>query len=232
MTPWAAAAGGLWAAAAALLTLDTAAAIFVLLLSALLFHRRPHHLPLPVGDAVVPMEGVGSVWGRGAGPYGLMPTRAPPPAPDLLPEALLAELPSLVGRPALRRRVEALQVVNLARLLRERKAVEAEALAERALLVYSFLGYAYLKVGRQRGTLELPPQLAMPMAAAATYLRRRVGIDYVTTVLTNCSWVDGEPVVGATFTGHDEERGFYQLHAHVERAAAPAVTAMLQARQL
>ena len=108
---------------------------------------------------------------------------------------------------------------------------EAEELAERAALVCSFLGYAYLRAGAAELT-ELPPSLAAPWAEASAFLDRAVGLDYVSTVLSNCTVVHGadddEPAVrvDATFTGSDDERHFYAIHARVETAAAPAVRAI------
>ena len=155
-------------------------------------------------------------------------------------EAMLKALPMVREEDGGRlfcRQVDALSTADLTPALKDNdptRAEEAEQLAERACLVFAFLSYAYLRAGAVERS-ELPPALAVPWHAAATYLGRAMSLDYVSTVLTNCV-VDetegggrlGEVTVGATFTGTRDEAHFYALHARIEAAAAPAVQAMLR----
>ena len=145
-------------------------------------------------------------------------------------EELLASLPALRKTPsAYRRKIRDLVPAKLR--LHERAPEEAEELAERAALVCAFLAYAYLRAGAAELS-ELPKSLAAPWAEASAFLDRAVSLDYVSTVLSNCTVVesadDDEPAVrvDATFTGSDDERHFYAIHARVETAAAPAVRAI------
>ena len=124
---------------------------------------------------------------------------------DLAPaESLLRALPELrvAEGEALRSSCSSLAILDFARCIQDKDDREAERLAERIALVYSFLSYAYLRAGEPE-LRELPPQLAVPWAAACDYLRRATSLDYVTTVLANCSLSsDGSPTaVCATFTG-------------------------------
>ena len=56
--------------------------------------------------------------------------------------------------------------------LHERAPEEAEELAERAALVFAFLGYAYLRAGAE--LTELPPSLAAPWAEASAVTRSAI----------------------------------------------------------
>ena len=62
----------------------------------------------------------------------------------------------------------------------------------------------------------------MPWHVAAAVVGRAPSLDYVVTVLANAH-------CAATFTGLDDESFFYQTHVRIERAAAPAVGALVRA---
>ena len=147
-------------------------------------------------------------------------------------EGVLARLPSLLSSGQLIGECQKMPRIPLARLLRRAStSKDAEQIAERAMVVFSFLSYAFL---RAADTTVLPANLAVPWAAASRYVRRAPSLDYVTTVLINInpaeSATDHAP---ATFSGLTDERFFYELHARIEEAARPAVGAMLAAmRQL
>ena len=170
-------------------------------------------------------------------------------------EALLAALPQMLhdqkadasSLEQIRRSCERLPIIDLRRHLyaendddesgssgdssvRSAREEAMEALAERAALVYSFLAYAYLRAPNAPPLFELPATLAVPWAAASAFLGRAMGLDYVATVLNNCTVLDGHAVtVGATFTGAADEAHFYAVHARIEATAEPAVRAMLDA---
>ena len=171
--------------------------------------------------------------------HGFLPAVMPGPHADLYPaEALLASLPALVKAGSVRAACGRLPHLDMASLLTAcATPLEAELLAERCALVYAFLSYAYLRDGDVGGDFSapsstrphrLPRVLAVPFHTAATFVGRAPALDYVATVLANGDDPVGAPGV-ATFSGLSDERYFYELHVRVERAAAPAVGAMLRA---
>lgn len=124
----------------------------------------------------------------------------------------------------------------LERLLRQCATdEEAELLAERAMLVYAFLSYAYLRSTADPTPTWLPPSLAAPWHAAARHVGRTPQLDYVTTVLTNVSLDDAthrgalNAAPTATFSGLSDEQYFYTLHARIEQAGGGAIGAMMEA---
>lgn len=130
---------------------------------------------------------------------------------------------------ALRSDCESLPEINLNAHCRQcATALDAELLAERCHTVYSYLAFAYLHshssshAAAQQQQRRLPRNLAVPWHAAAVAVGRAPSLDYVATVLAN-----GNPTV--TFTGLDDERFFYALHVRIEKAAAPAVGALVRA---
>lgn len=156
-----------------------------------------------------------------SGAHGFMPATVPPPQPSLSPaEEILAQLPALISEHSVVEAIAALPEVDLPQLLAAcADPLEAEMLAERAALVYAFLGYAYL---RTDASLTLPRSLAVPWHAAAAAVGRAPTLDYVATVLAN-------PAGVAAFTGLEDERFFYEHHVRIELAAAPAVGALARA---
>lgn len=146
-------------------------------------------------------------------------------------EALIKELPTLRKRgQEYRDRCDVL-CVDLSSRLAELSDEHAESLAEHVMLVFSFLSYAYLRSSEPELRV-LPASLAKPWKTASRFLGRPMSLDYVATVLANChagEASDSESVqVYATFTGSPDERHFYALHARIERAAEPALRAMVR----
>lgn len=77
-------------------------------------------------------------------------------------------------------------------------AAAADELAERAMVVYSFLSQCYLHTPTAETSAsalaqkELPPSLAVPWVEAAVHCGRRPGLDYAACVLSNLEWVSDE----------------------------------------
>ena len=175
--------------------------------------------------------------------FGFLPTRdgASLDSPDVLgpAEALLAQVPSILrdsNRAALCRACEALPVAQLGAALRD-----SPAAAEQAFVVYAFLAQSYLCRGEetQPPTLELCEPIAVPWAAAAEACGRHVSFDYAACVLWNVEWTrldepssklapPPQPRARWTVTGSKDEAHFYEVHARIELAAAPAVGALLR----
>lgn len=187
------------------------------------------------------LRGNGKLWELSAQSHGsFRPVPSSKQFAEIAPaETLLKLLPALREHPTTLRYSCVTLVVPDLRLSSRSDDPDAEALAERVTLVYGFLSYAYLRSGA-RGEPELPASLAAPWAAASRFLGRAMSLDYVTTVLLNCSLpsdtseydsntMPPEGVCAATFTGASDEAHFYMLHARIEAAAAPGVRAIIDA---
>lgn len=147
-------------------------------------------------------------------------------------EDLLVSLPEIILEMRVQTAVRALPELDLHAVLSEcATPFEVEMLAERAALVYAFIGYAYLRESPVTSPSErtLPRNLAVPWHAAATVVGRAPTLDYVATVLANDPGPEACAKGCATFSGLADEAYFYQLHVRIEGAAAPAVGAMMRA---
>ena len=204
---------------ASLLDAMTAAAITCLLVLLVFVgpYRRRRTEPEPIVDSLL--------W-KPSSVNGFLPSSVPVRHAALQEaEELLSKLPELIRNGTTREACEALHEVDIAELLeRCTSQLEYEELAERATLVYSFLAYAYLRASAPRR--RLPRNLAVSWHTAATVCGRAPSLDYVATVLANG---DGEAGPAATFSGLADEKFFYALHVRIERAAAPAVGALVRA---
>ena len=195
----------------------------VLLAIALLYYHLFHRLKSTPTHRLT-----SSVLWKPAHTNGFLPTIAPPPTNKLAAaEALLAALPTLIKNGSVRASCNSLPLLDLSALIDACVTpVEAEILAERCMVVYAFLSYAYLRATTPTSSY-LPRTLAIPWHAAATIVGRAPSLDYVATVLSNVHAPGGAGT--ATFSGLSDESYFYELHARIERAAGPAVGAMAAA---
>ncbi len=147
------------------------------------------------------------------------------PSPFDLWEEAAGELPKLLLSDRLRQTLKSLPPFAVERLNGEREL-------ERAMVVLSFLGHAYVW-GETPPADRLPPALAVPWHAVATRLGRPPVLSYASYALHNWRRLDPEgPValgniaLAQNFFGGLDEEWFVLVHVDIEAKAAPIVSAL------
>jgi len=145
-------------------------------------------------------------------------------------EALAAVLPKLLLGTAFRKQVETLPAFPL-------QALRTAAEQERAMLLLSFIGHAYLW-GCAPLVHKIPAVLAQPWCALAQDLQRPPVLSYASYALHNWRRLDpqrpielGNIALLQNFLGGVDEEWFVLVHVDIEEKAGPALRKMLPAQQ-
>ncbi|MEK7703010.1 MAG: hypothetical protein AAB317_03515 [Nitrospirota bacterium] len=114
--------------------------------------------------------------------------------------------------------------------------LKTEAEWERAMLILSFLGQAYVW-GSPEMVTQIPAVLAVPWHAVATKLQRHPILSYASYALHNFRRLDpeGEVVIGnivliQNFLGGIDEEWFILIHVDIEAKAKEGLNALLPAQ--
>lgn len=141
-----------------------------------------------------------------------------------------AELPKLMLGDRLREHLERLPPFHSAQL-------ESREQCERAMLVLSFLGHAYVW-GGERPADRLPARLAVPWQRVARRLGRPPVLSYASYALHNWRRLDppgpvalGNIALLQNFLGGLDEEWFVLVHVDIEARAAPALRALPAAQE-
>ncbi|KAJ3023255.1 hypothetical protein HKX48_003861 [Thoreauomyces humboldtii] len=164
--------------------------------------------------------------------YGFLPVNPPPlrrlPAAFEAWERTLDDLSALLLNGSVRRVVEKLPLLSTDDLASEREW-------QRAYLVLSFIGQAYVWGNDQAVAEVLPKAVAVPWHATALHLGLKPVITYAAVELYNYRLVDptgpfdlSNFAVMHSFTGNDEA-WFYLISIAVEAIGAPALPAIIGA---
>lgn len=107
---------------------------------------------------------------------------------------------------------------------------------ERAMLILSFLGHAYVLGGREP-RIRIPERLAVPWCQVAKRLGRPPVLSYASYALHNWRRIDpdspvilGNIVLLQNFLGGLDEEWFVLVHVDIEAKAAPAMASLLPAQ--
>ncbi len=171
--------------------------------------------------------------------YAVDPTNGFLPAEDplqALPPAyaewdgLAADIPAMLLTGTLRRRLEAMAVLDL-------DALNGERELERAMLVLSLLGTAYIWAETEPATV-LPAPIARPWWTIAQLVGRPPITAHGSLVLNNWRRLDPAGPLTldnldtlVTFLNGSDERWFYLVTVAIEAAGTPALVALVQAQQ-
>lgn len=144
-------------------------------------------------------------------------------------ENMAAELPKLLVSNQFKKHLE-----NLPTFPVEKLGSPAEY--ERAMLILSFLGHAYLWGGEPSD--KIPKILAQPWNQVAIYLERPPILSYASYALHNWRRIDpklpielGNIVLLQNFLGGIDEEWFVLVHVDIEAKAAPALKALIPAQE-
>lgn len=144
------------------------------------------------------------------------------PAPFDAWESVASSLPKLLVSDHCRRTIAELPPFPL-------EAISDDREGERAMLLLSYLGHAYVWSGAQPADV-LPARLAVPWHAVATAVGRPPVLSYSSYALHNFFRFDSqrEVVCGnigliQNFLAGLDEEWFIQIHVEIEREAAPAL---------
>ena len=145
-------------------------------------------------------------------------------------EELGHELPKLIVAEKVRASLEEMPLL-------ETSPLQTEAELERAMLLLSFFGHAYVWAESPPATV-LPPSIAVPWHAVATRLGRPPVLSYQSYVLTNWRRLDpagpivlGNIVVLQNFVGGLDEEWFVLVHVNLEAVAGQVLAAIGPAQQ-
>lgn len=163
---------------------------------------------------------------------GFLPTRDPlarlPAAFDAW-EAAAQGLPKLLATTRVRSHLQALPALPV-------DGLKTEAQRERAMMLLSYLGHAYVW-GEATAAARLPANLAVPWHAVATQLGRPPVLSYPSYALHNWRRVDpqgpvaiGNIVLLQNFLGGIDEEWFILIHVDIEAKAGAALAAIGAAR--
>lgn len=140
-------------------------------------------------------------------------------------ELVAYDLPKLLTSDHVRRTLESLPPFPVDALSDEREW-------ERAMVVLSYLGHAYVWGGERPATV-LPAVLARPWYAVATHLGRPPVLSYSSYSLHNWRRFDptreievGNIALLQNFMAGIDEEWFILIHVDIERRAAPAIAAL------
>lgn len=153
---------------------------------------------------------------------GFLPTQDPC---KLLPdefavwEALAAELPKLLVAGQVRKQIDAMPLLPV-------DGLRSTTQLERAMLLLSFLGHAYV-FGVNQPVTQIPAPLAIPWHRVATKLDRPPVLSYASYALHNWRRIDskgpialGNIVLLQNFLGGIDEEWFVLIHVEIEHKAA------------
>jgi len=145
-------------------------------------------------------------------------------------ELMCRELPKLLTGGQLRNAIAKMSEINIDRL-------SSELEYERAMLLLSFLGHAYVW-GQLPVVDHIPKQLALSWVRVAKKLDRPPILSYASYALHNWRRLDptrpielGNIVLLQNFLGGIDEEWFVLVHVDIEAKAGPAVAAALVAQQ-
>ena len=145
-------------------------------------------------------------------------------------EQLAGDLPKLMATTRVRTFLEYAPAFDAA-------ALKTPAELERAMLVLSYLGHAYVW-GEPRSAYRLPESLARPWHEVATRLGRPPVLSYASYALHNWKRIDpdgplalGNIVLLQNFLGGIDEEWFILVHVDIEARAGTALGAILGAQQ-
>lgn len=145
-------------------------------------------------------------------------------------EEVATNLRKLLVSDSLRKTLEQLPVFPVQEL-------KTEAEFERAMLLLSFLGHAYVW-GPKNVVTKLPQALAQPWYEVAKILGRPPVLSYASYAEHNWYRLDpkrpielGNIALLQNFHGGVDEEWFVLVHVYIEAKAAPALQAMLPAQQ-
>jgi indoleamine 2,3-dioxygenase len=144
-------------------------------------------------------------------------------------EDVATHLPKILVTDKLRSIVEGLPPFDLSQLRTEREF-------ERALLIISFIGHAY--VWAADGPIKrIPASLAIPWYRVSHHLNRPPVLSYASYALHN--WRRDKPddaiavgniVLNQNFSGGMDEEWFILIHVDIELKAAPALSSLIPAQ--
>jgi indoleamine 2,3-dioxygenase len=147
------------------------------------------------------------------------------PQPFDVWESTALGLPKLFASDHLRRTLETLPPFPLAAIANEREL-------ERAMVLLSYLGHAYVWGGAKPAT-QLPANLAKPWCAVAQRLGRPPVLSYSSYALHNFYRLDpareiecGNIALIQNFLGGIDEEWFILIHVDIEKKAALALAAL------
>jgi len=147
------------------------------------------------------------------------------PDPFAALERMAAQLPKLLLDQNLRADLSQLPPLPIDQLVKESEL-------ERAMLLLSFLGHAYVW-GAKTPVTELPSALAVPWHAVATKLQRLPVLSYASYALHNWRQLDpagpvalGNIALLQNFLGGVDEEWFVLVHIEIERRAASGLAAI------
>jgi indoleamine 2,3-dioxygenase len=113
-------------------------------------------------------------------------------------------------------------------------SLESQAEKERAMVLLSFIGHAYVW-GEKKPAELLPKNIAIPWAQLAEELGRPPVLSYASYALHNWQLLESDrgPVVGniallQNFWGGADEEWFILIHVAIEQAAAPAIASCFE----
>lgn len=162
---------------------------------------------------------------------GFLPAREPLrtlPSAFAVWEQVAAELPKLLMSDLLRREVDDLPPFPVSQL--------TPAQHERAMMILSYIGHAYVWAGRPAE--RLPANLATAWHAVATRLGRPPVLSYASYALHNWRRFDadrdvelGNIALLQNFWGGADEEWFILIHIDIERKAGPLLVGLVQASQ-
>ena len=145
-------------------------------------------------------------------------------------EALARDLPKLLAARAVRARLDRLPLLDPRRL-------GAAAELERAMLLLSYFGHAYVW-GDRPPARSVPAGVAVPWFEAARKLGRPPVLSYASYALQNWRRLDprgpialGNLALLQNFLGGLDEEWFILVHVEIEGAAGPAMAALRPAQQ-
>lgn len=145
-------------------------------------------------------------------------------------DAIAYELPKLLLSDDIRKLIENLPIFDVSLLQNEPEL-------ERAMMVFSYLGHAYVW-GEKQPALVLPAIIAQPWHAIAIKLGRPPVLSYASYALNNWKRINphgpieiGNIALLQNFLGGIDEEWFILIHVDIESKAVPALASILQAQK-
>lgn len=146
-------------------------------------------------------------------------------------EQLARELPKRLACPRLRDDIKSLESFNI-------HLLENPLQLERAMLLLSYLGHAYVWNGGQSIANALPKTLALPWYKVAKQLARPPVLSYASYALYNWERLHphepialGNIALLQNFLGGLDEEWFILIHVEIESKAIPALMALIPAQE-
>lgn len=152
------------------------------------------------------------------------------PEPFKAWDAIASQLPKLLVSNQFKQQLEKLPVFHVQQL-------KTPAEHERAMLILSFLGHAYV-LGNNIPSTNVPAILAKPWCAIAKILKRPPVLSYASYALHNWRRIDpdrpielGNIVLLQNFLGGIDEEWFVLIHIEIEAKASTALQALVPAQE-